>query len=444
MILIRVGFLVLVLWIFGRFEWGAITAGQPLPLSWAIVMVLSFYLGEMTMNSMVLSTRREWQRLSHLDETPPRRWFWPVVVLMLALIVFLSLYGRISVETGSMLPQQAQDLRKAPWGIGIGFVVGFFAHAGLATDKMRDYQRRINAIKARQAHARAESEAEAIVTRQADEDARKGRAIAEGIWGKSPEPMRGSVPLVVPRTIPREREPMQLTVEAPKSAEREIVNGEWQLWSGERVLADNLAIPIAIHYRDIAGVETDRTVTVRVIIGKHHRDNEVTITKFGGHCDLRNADREFAIERILLASNPQTGVRIVAVGSWLFTQCGKLERVRPVETLESTWMNVAPITVELALDLSRGRSQALEHFTVTIESVYQPGIAFEGVAVRHKTDQVPGWKGRKRFSVAPDGTNHLMWIESNGARITDIPSWLAELPTIRGSTPNAVRQELSE
>jgi hypothetical protein len=96
------------------------------------------------------------------------------------------------------------------------------------------------------------------------------------------------------------------------------------------VLAKGLAINVLLDYRDAAGIETKRAVTINQVLGTHHRDASLTLDHFLAFCHTRKAERSFRFERIISAADPATGEVMREFPAWLAKKAGHPERVRDI------------------------------------------------------------------------------------------------------------------
>lgn len=78
---------------------------------------------------------------------------------------------------------------------------------------------------------------------------------------------------------------------------------------------------VVVRYRDAAGIETDRTVTVQAF---HIADAEggTTIQAFDGWCHMRRAERTFRLDRIRQLADPTTGKPVANPAAWLLAKAG--------------------------------------------------------------------------------------------------------------------------
>jgi predicted DNA-binding transcriptional regulator YafY len=72
-------------------------------------------------------------------------------------------------------------------------------------------------------------------------------------------------------------------------------------------IAEKINRPLTIRYRDAKGVETERPVTVLKVVGRIDGDGVSRPTRFFAFCEARNDVRTFLFERVLEATDGETG-----------------------------------------------------------------------------------------------------------------------------------------
>jgi hypothetical protein len=416
----------LVLIVLGSFDWRSIETRTPLHLAGVQVMLLAAALGVLIMRAAADGARFRYRAAVGLPNPPMAAPFWNGLVACALVIgmLFVAFWGRDALNTLAGTPAEVwSEFHQIVWCGVLGLLIGLFSHYHWRMRKWLHYETLLQQYQ-EITKTKLTPDAPSDTQTSGAVGAQKGRIPAsEELWGKPRSPTKGSVPEVTQKRATTEKE-------APLNKQKSN-EASWTLGSGERVLVENIAVDVTLRYRNWEADERDRRVTVQAVIGKRHLDGEVTISRIGGWCHLRRATREFRVQSIIYAADPATGEIIPTLGDWLMRKVGRSETVRPLDPARTEGPNareVEPTIVDLQLDLSRGRGQAVEQFTVEIYSVAGQGHAFEGMATRHRAPGVHGWKGRKRFLVQPDGPVRLSWLRHQEKIVDDVSTWLASLP----------------
>ncbi len=119
---------------------------------------------------------------------------------------------------------------------------------------------------------------------------------------------------------PKSAESLQQAGPASQSAPPVAPSANQSVVGQCSILARDLALPVMLRYRDPAGHETSRRVTVDRLIGGLDRTGSAVVLEINGFCHLRRQPRSFMLGRILELADAETGEIIADPSVWLLAK----------------------------------------------------------------------------------------------------------------------------